>query len=60
MTYKPGSQPPSGYIEWHEWAQVQDDAGIKQSQCPHCKLWFYPQEKNKHETCNASKILGAA
>ncbi len=21
--YKPGDPPPEGYLEWHEWAEVQ-------------------------------------
>lgn len=25
-TYKPGDLPPTGYLEWHEWAEVQRKA----------------------------------
>lgn len=43
-TYKPGDLPPEGYLEWHEWAEVQRKAGIKQVQCGRCGLWKTPQE----------------
>ena len=43
-TYAPGDLPPEGYLEWHEWAEVQHKAGIKQVQCGHCGLWQTPQE----------------
>lgn len=43
-TYKPGDQPPDGYLAWHEWADVQRKAGIKQMQCGKCGLWRTPQE----------------
>jgi hypothetical protein len=42
--YKPGDLPPEGYLQWHEWAEVQRKAGIKQRQCPTCGLWRTPQE----------------
>lgn len=42
--YKPGDQPPDGYLAWHEWAEVQRKAGIKQSQCGKCGKWKTPQE----------------
>lgn len=42
--FKPGDPPPAGYCEWHEWARVQHAAGLRQRQCPKCKLWRYPQE----------------
>lgn len=43
-TYKPGDLPPEGYLAWHEWAEVQFKAGIKQVQCGRCGLWRTPQE----------------
>ncbi len=43
-TYAPGDLPPEGYLEWHEWAEVQHKAGIKQVQCCRCGLWQTPQE----------------
>jgi hypothetical protein len=47
--YKPGDLPPEGYLQWHEWAEVQRKAGIKQVQCPTCGLWRTPQELSTHE-----------
>lgn len=43
-TYKPGDQAPEGYLAWHEWAEVQHKAGLRQKQCGRCGLWRYPQE----------------
>lgn len=43
-TYKPGDLPPDGYLEWHEWAEVQRKAGIKQVECGKCGRWKTPQE----------------
>lgn len=42
--YKPGDPAPSGYLAWHEWAEVQHKAGLRQKQCCKCGLWKYPQE----------------
>jgi len=42
--YKPGEQAPDGYLAWHEWAEVQHKAGLRQKQCGRCGLWRYPQE----------------
>ena len=44
--YKPGDMPPddSDYLGWHEWADVQRKAAIKQVQCCHCCRWKTPQE----------------
>jgi len=42
--YKPGDLPPEGYLAWHEWAEVQRKAGIKQVLCAKCCLWKTPQE----------------
>jgi hypothetical protein len=47
--YKPGDLPPKGYLQWHEWAEVQRKAGIKQVQCPTCGKWQTPQELSTHE-----------
>ena len=46
--YRVGSQPPSGYIAWHEWAAAQAKGGLKQKRCPVCLLWKFPQEKCEH------------
>jgi hypothetical protein len=43
-TYKPGDLPPEGYLAWHEWAEVQRKAGIKQVECGRCGKWKTPQE----------------
>ena len=42
--YKPGDQAPEGYLEWHEWAEVQHKAGLRQKKCGRCGKWKYPQE----------------
>lgn len=47
--YKPGDLPPEGYLAWHEWAEVQRKAGIRQRQCPGCGLWRTPQELSTRE-----------
>jgi len=33
-----------GYIEWHAWATEMMKKGHKQAKCPHCKLYFFPEE----------------
>lgn len=43
-TYKAGDLPPEGYLAWHEWAEVQRKAGIKQVACGRCGKWKTPQE----------------
>jgi hypothetical protein len=45
-SFKPGDPPPDGYLAWHEWAEAQRKAGIKQVQCGRCGLWKTPQELN--------------
>jgi len=50
--FKPGDPRPNGYVAFHEWAEVQIKAGIKQHQCPKCKLWHFPQENHDSKTCN--------
>lgn len=47
--YKPGDLPPEGYLQWHEWAEVQRKAGIKQVECPTCSRWKTPQELSTRE-----------
>ena len=42
--YKPGDQAPEGYLAWHEWAEVQHKAGLRQNECGRCGKWKYPQE----------------
>ena len=45
--FRPGDLPPEGYLAWHEWADVQRKAGIKQVACGRCGLWKCPQEFSK-------------
>lgn len=56
--FKPGDPPPlsNAYCEWMRWAEVQDEAGIKQKQCPRCRRWWYPQENHDPKTCRWSKV----
>ena len=44
LPYKVGDPPPAGYIARYEWAQVQLRGGLRQSKCPHCLRWRFPQE----------------
>lgn len=44
MGHKPGDPPPSGYCDWHEWADVQYKAGLRQKRCGRCVKLFFPQE----------------
>lgn len=44
-----GSLPPSGYLDWHEWAEIQYKGGLRQSACPSCGRWLFPQERKVHE-----------
>ena len=45
--WEPGDQPPSVYNDWHEWANVQHRAGLRQARCGFCGLWKYPQELHR-------------
>jgi len=42
--FKPGDQPPSGYLDWHEWAKVQARAGLRQQRRA-CGHWHFAHEK---------------
>lgn len=44
-TFRAYDPPPSGYLQWHEWARAQIKAGLRQKRCPKCGLWRFPQEK---------------
>ena len=47
LDWKPGDLPPtdkSDYLGWHEWAEVQHKAGLRQRRCWKCGLWRFPQE----------------
>lgn len=43
-SYAPGDPAPEGYLAWHEWANVQAKAGLKQVECGRCCRWKFPQE----------------
>ena len=45
-TFKPGDMPPTtgSYLDWHEWARVQEAAGIKQVECVSCGRFKTPQK----------------
>ena len=56
--YAPGSQPPAGYLDWHEWAEVQHKAGLRQKECALCGKWKYPQELSGQTTEWTGKTRG--
>lgn len=59
--YRPGDLPPESYLDWHEWADVQRRAGIKQVECGKCGKWQTPQElSTKTMTLNARDRTGCA
>lgn len=47
--FKPGDPAPSGYLDWHAWADVQAKAGLRQTQCPDCSRWRFPQQLSTQE-----------
>ena len=58
--YKPGDQSPEGYLAWHEWAEVQHKAGLRQKECAKCGRWKYPQElSDKKAECIGRMRSGA-
>ena len=44
MKYKVGSLAPPGYLQWHEWAEAQEEGGLTQTQPYRCGHWLFPQE----------------
>jgi hypothetical protein len=52
--FKPGDPPPKGYSDWHEWAEVQHQAGLKQTRCRNCHRFFYPSENHDFKTCQTT------
>jgi hypothetical protein len=40
-----GSPRPEGYIAFFDWAAAQHRGGLRQRQCPTCRLWKFPQER---------------
>ncbi len=55
--YKAGVQPPTGYMDWHEWAKVQHKAGLRQTQCSECGLWKFPQELSDADFAGTNKAV---
>jgi len=45
-THKPRDM---GYTEWMAWAENQFRQGIRQSQCPICTRWLFPEEQTRRE-----------
>ncbi len=43
-----GSPAPSGYVAWHRWAEAQNAHGLKQTKCPTCQHYLFPQEVARH------------
>lgn len=43
-----GSLPPSGYVDWHEWAEAQEKGGLRQKRQP-CGHYMFPQEIGTHQ-----------
>jgi hypothetical protein len=53
--YEAGSMPPNGYLAWHEWAEAQHKAGLRQVVCARCGKYKFPQElSGKEDTYTAS------
>jgi hypothetical protein len=57
--FKAGDPPPSGYVEWHEWASVQLRAGLRQKRCESCGRYRFPQEL-KNGACFPVRTCGHA
>ncbi len=52
--YRKGDPAPEGdYRAWHAWANVQHKAGLRQSRCGRCGLYWFPQELNAATTARA-------
>lgn len=57
VEHKKGDPPPTGYLDWHEWADVQHKAGLRQVQCGVCGLWRFPQELSVKVKCSSPVCL---
>lgn len=58
--YAPGDPAPSGYLAWHEWADIQAKAGLKQKECGRCGKWRFPQELSGDEdSCTMQSRKGS-
>lgn len=53
VAYRKGDPAPEGYSAWHAWADVQHKAGLRQSRCGRCGLYWFPQELNADATARA-------
>ena len=44
--YKVGDQPPwpDNFWDWMDWAEVQHKGKLRQTECPRCLKFRYPQE----------------
>lgn len=57
--FKHGDQAPEGYLAWHEWAETQHKAGLRQKECGRCGKWKYPQELSVTvDTCEMQSCKG--
>jgi len=47
--YKVGDPRPEtdSYFDINEWAETQIRGGLKETQCPSCNRWKFPQEMSK-------------
>lgn len=59
--FAPGDPPPSGYLAWHEWAEVQTNAGLEQVRCCRCSRFKFPQELSERLIeCRHTDCAGAS
>lgn len=47
--FQAGDPEPTGYLDWHAWAEAQHKAGLRQSQCGNCGRWRFPQQMSTRE-----------
>jgi len=55
--FKPGDPAPSDYLGWHEWAEVQHKAGLRQVTCGHCGKWRFPQELSTETVTSKYRVV---
>lgn len=51
-----GCVAPSGYVDWHRWAEAQSLHGLSQAYCVHCKRYYFPQEYLQHRPGQMCKV----
>ena len=44
-----------GYLEWYYYCEASEKAGYKQTQCPTCKRWLWPDEIGTEQSKNEVK-----